>query len=73
MNKIYRDFGRKLSYDPYTLLNLGASYTLKDTGVTFGLQADNVLNKAYIAQSLGTQPIPAEPRSLKLMLTYKIW
>lgn len=72
-DKIYRDFGRNLYYAPYTLLNLGANYTLKDTGLTFGLQADNVLNRVYIAQSLGTQPIPAEPRSIKLMLTYKIW
>lgn len=71
-DKIYRNYGKKLSYDPYTLLNVGASYPIRNTGITVGLQVDNVLGKAYIAQSLGNQPIPSEPRSFKLMLSYKI-
>ncbi|TFH94692.1 TonB-dependent receptor [Porphyromonas levii] len=71
--KMYRDFGSNLSFDPYFLLNLGARYTVADTGLSIGLMMNNVLDKRYYAQALGTQLIPAEPRSVKLILNYKIW
>ncbi len=71
-DKIYRNYGSGLYYDPYFLLNLGVHYTVKK-GLTLGLQVNNVLNKEYFAQSLGNQLMPAEPRNFKLMLQYKIW
>lgn len=71
--RMYRDFGAKLSFDPYFLLNLGARYTVANTGLSIGCTVNNVLDKRYYAQSLGTQLMPAEPRNVKLMLSYKIW
>lgn len=72
-DKIYRNFGRNIYYDPYMLLNLGARYTIANSGVSIGLQVNNVLDKHYVAQSLGNQEVPAMPRNFKLMINYKIW
>lgn len=72
-DKIYRNFGKNIYYDAYTLLNIGAHYKIKDTGLSVGLQINNVLNKVYFAQSLGNQQVPAAPRNFKLMINYKIW
>ena len=72
-DKIYRNFGKKLYYDPYTLLNVGTRYIVKDTGLSLGLQINNLLNRQYFAQSLGNQLVPAMPRNFKLVINYKIW
>lgn len=72
-DKIYRNFGKKLYYEPYTLLNLGARYSLRNTGISIGFQINNVLDKQYFAQSLGNQLIPAMPRNFKIIMNYKLW
>lgn len=72
-DKIYRKFGRNLYYDPYTLVNVGANYAIKGSGVSVGLQLNNLFDKSYFAQSLGNQMIPAAPRNFKLMIRYKIF
>ena len=72
-DKIYRIFGKKLAYEPYALLNIGARYIIPKCGLSIGLQMNNVLNKLYFPQSLGMQNIPGEPRNMKLIVSYKIW
>lgn len=72
-DKIYRNYGSDLYYDPYTLVNVGAHYTVKGTPLTIGLQVNNLFDKTYFAQSLGNQLMPAAPRNFKLMINYKIF
>ncbi|MDO5017201.1 MAG: TonB-dependent receptor [Porphyromonas sp.] len=72
-DKIYRNYGKNLYYDPYTLVNVGANYTIAGTGMSVGLQVNNLLDKTYVAQSFGNQQVPAMPRNYKLMIRYKIF
>lgn len=69
--KRFRNASNTLAYDPFTQLDLGASYELV-RGLRLGVDVYNVLNVESFQESLGYQLIPNEPRSIKVSLRYKL-
>lgn len=66
---VYRDLNRSITYPAYWLTDLGASYALEN-GLKFRVNVNNVFNKKYFNQSLGTQIVPANPTNYMLTIAY---
>ncbi len=70
-DKMYRNYKENIAYDAYTLVNVGASYTLRNK-VMLSLDVNNLFNTKYYAQSLGSQLVPSAPTSLLFSISYKM-
>ena len=70
-DKVYRNSSNTRQFDSYWLVDLGASYTLKNN-VRLGVNINNLFDKDYCNQALGTQIVPGMPRNYQLSVSYKL-
>lgn len=68
-DKVFRNYKTNLYYPSYLLAGCGVNYNIS-SGVTLKLSIDNLFNKSYHDQSLGSQIVPGMPRSYRLSLRY---
>ena len=69
---MYYNVGQQLAFDPYTQLDLGASYRLP-AGFELAVQVRNVLNaKNYTSVLNGSQLFPNEPTNALVTLSYSL-
>lgn len=72
MDHIYRSVSRDLVYPARTIVNLGASYRLKNN-ITLSAIVNNIFNESYFEQSLGNrQIIPGTPRNYMATIAYSL-
>lgn len=67
----FRNLTNKLSFDPFTQIDLGAMYELRK-GLVLGADVYNVLNTKTYQESLGLQLVPNEPTSFRVSLRYTL-
>ncbi len=70
-DKVYRTIADDFYFPSYWLLDLGATYRLKNN-VTLSFQINNLFNKSYYNESLGKQIVPAMPRNYLGSITYTL-
>ncbi len=70
MDKVIRNQTTGLAFPSYWITDLGAQYKLPN-GVSFSANVNNLFNREYYNQSLGSQMVPSMPRSYRLALSYK--
>lgn len=69
MDKVYRNTDNTSEYPSYWLVDMGVSYKLNN-GVRLSANINNVFDKEYFNQSLGSQMVPSMPRNFLLTMAY---
>lgn len=70
-DNVFRDMSKSVVYPSYWLVDLGASYKL-NKGISLRVNANNIFNKEYYNQSLGTQMVPSLPRNYLFTVSYSL-
>ncbi|MCC8172902.1 MAG: TonB-dependent receptor [Odoribacter sp.] len=70
-DNVYRSISKDVIYPAYWMTDLGAAYSLNN-GLNFGVNVNNVFDKDYFNQSLGTQITPGLPRNYQLSIGYRL-
>lgn len=70
-DNVYRDLNKSVIYPAYWLTDLGASYSLKN-GIQLRVNVNNVFDKEYYNQSLGSQMVPSTPRNFLFTIAYSL-
>ncbi|QIK60380.1 TonB-dependent siderophore receptor [Dysgonomonas sp. HDW5A] len=71
MDKVYRNTDNTSEYPSYWLVDMGVSYKLKNN-VRLSANVNNVFDKEYFNQSLGSQMVPSMPRNFLLTMAYSL-
>lgn len=71
MDKVYRNTDNTSEYPSYWLVDMGVSYKLNN-GVRLSANINNVFDKEYFNQSLGSQMVPSMPRNFLLTMAYSL-
>ncbi len=71
MDKVYRNTDNTSEYPSYWLVDMGVSYKLKNN-VRLSANVNNVFDKDYFNQSLGSQMVPSMPRNFLLTMAYSL-
>lgn len=71
MDKVYRNTDNTSEYPSYWLVDMGVSYKLKNN-VRLSANVNNVFDKDYLNQSLGSQMVPSMPRNFLLTMAYTL-
>lgn len=72
MDHIYRSVSRDLVYPARTIVNMGASYRMKNN-ITLSVIVNNVFNESYFEQSQGSrQIVPGTPRNYMTTIAYSL-
>lgn len=71
MDKVYRNTDNTSEYPSYWLVDMGVSYKLKNN-VRLSVNVNNVFDKEYFNQSLGSQMVPSMPRNFLFTMAYSL-
>ncbi|QIK54948.1 TonB-dependent siderophore receptor [Dysgonomonas sp. HDW5B] len=71
MDKVYRNTDNTSEYPSYWLVDMGVSYKLKNN-VRLSANVNNIFDKDYFNQSLGSQMVPSMPRNFLLTMAYSL-
>lgn len=71
MDKVYRNTDNTSEYPSYWLVDMGVSYKLKNN-VRLSANVNNVFDKDYFNQSLGSQMVPSMPRNFLFTMAYSL-
>lgn len=71
MDKVVRNQTTGLAFPSYWLTDIGAAYKLHN-GITILGNINNLFNKKYYNQSLGSQMVPSMPRNFEVSVSYKL-
>ncbi len=70
-DKIHRDMSRSLTYPSLFLMDMGIAHKL-NKHMEVRMNVNNVLNRTYFNQSLGTQIFPGQPRNFLFTMVYSL-